>query len=714
MMSRKPLHRGALILFVFLLIVVGLAIRLGGSRTANDAVGLVSTTDAPTASAPTDVLPIGDSRPEAGTTVIHPVPIHEPNDEANAVNFSVLVLGRVVDRSGQPVSGARVELHPDPTRGEGAVRDTPVLTQTVTGTGGSFDLGGLVASEAYLLRVEHGDYQVTFFRPVHVLDPSSLHPIVVLDGGTTLTGTVRSEEGTALGAATVTVFQSSDQWPPTALRLERTATTLSDGSFSIPHIAAGVKRVVASKAGYASEVVENHRCLGLPAEAPVKLVLAFSTVIKGHVVDGTRGGPLAGVPIGARVAAVWSPPPGPSEKGETPAFGPRAVPAGSIPRIDPTVAMTMPGPNGAPEVRYAYPEFLRNRAWFDLSTVSRADGTFEFIGVRQADYVLFISDESFSQGTEWAVRAGEENVTLSVASGMLLAGRVIDDETGTAVTPFVIGVGASPEAGLVPTDRRRQVDAPDGRFQVSAPRSAPAYLHIWANGFAGAVSGPFVPGGADRNETIVIAVQRGATLTGLVKDANGIGVAGATVALVDAVPEGGGADAGILFMARRTFGPLAGYRNVTDAAGRFTIVAAPAGRLAVQVQHPEFAETVGPPFVCSGRGAETLSDVTVKRGSSLEGAVLGLQGHTGQLIVRGLWPSAPVRSIAVAPDGKFSCRGLAAGPYQLISMRDGRSDPALFLAQTTSGPKIELHEGEARSGLVLGEEPAAAPARSKE
>ncbi len=641
-------------------------------------------------------------------------PFHDGVAPSSPNGGSASVTGSVITSDGQPVPGAEVEIQRDPTRGDGPAVDGPALARTTTDFAGRFTLGGIVASEAYLLRVEHERFQVGVFRPVHTQVPASLHPTIVLEDGGTLSGVVRSQEGTPLGSARVAIYSSSEQVPPVGLRFERAVDTNPDGSFRIGHLAAGPKRVVTQKLGYATEVVEGFRFSAAPDERALEITLAFGSTIKGRVVDATRGTPLANVPLSARIAGPSTASQGLGKDGTPMAAAPKARAAGSNPRIDPTVAMVTVDASGTRSVQFAYPQWLRDRAWFDLSVTSDADGTFEFVGVHDGDYVLAVADESYSQGTEWLVHAGDDDVTIDVAPGLILAGRIVDEETGAAVSPAVVAVGGSPEAGLVPAEKRHQIDDGDGRFQLSAPRTSVSYIHVWASGFAPFVSGPYLPNGPDRVDSIVVALRRGATIDGAVKDSAGRGLAGVSVSLVDPLPDATGIDDSLRFLARRSMGALAACHAVTDAQGMFKITGVPAGRMAIKTEHPEFAEMVGAPFVCGGRGTERIADVVLARGARLDGVVRGLQGHTAHLLVRGMTPGSPVRTIELAPNGVFQCAGLPAGTYQLITMRDGRSDPAQFLAQTNAAPKIELHEGEIRGDLALGEEPVAAPERPKD
>ncbi len=620
--------------------------------------------------------------------------------------------GRVIDTSGVPIEGALVAIHADPTRGRGTPAETTALTETISNEDGRFTFDGILWSQVYALRVEHDGFRIKRVRPIHVDDPASLNQTVTLQRGADLTGTVRSDDHTPLADVDVSVFESiGPSARPTPL-FERHVRTARDGTFRIPAITPGVKRLVAEKAGFATEIVEEHRFGGAADEPPVEIILSHGETVCGRVIDAIAGGGLAGIRIGLRMRGPWAPPSGVTKPDAGTPASSRAVPAGSCERIDPHVVMSSVGADDGAALVSRFPDAIRSRALFDLFTVSGENGAFRFTGLCRAEYVAFIADDTASQGTEWIVHAGETDVTLDIAPGGTVAGRVIDADSGSPVTGFAIAASCAAESGFVTGDKRRQLTSRDGRFLLRTAVGAAVNVFVWANGFTDGYAGPFEIRPNTALADVTIAMHRAARVHGLVTGPRGETVRGAIVTLVDPFPA---VESGMIrFMTRRSLGALAGLTTLTDDTGNFTLCGVPAGEFALRIRHAEFAESETPSFVCSGRGDHQVQDTTLHRGAALEGKVLGMEGTTTHVIVRGMWPNAPIRELDGAAGTTLRCTGLPAGTYQILTSTGQTPDPATFLKQARTVPTIELRDGETTTGLFFGEAPPQeAPPRSK-
>jgi hypothetical protein len=140
-----------------------------------------------------------------------------------------------------------------------------------------------------------------------------------------------------------------------------------------------------------------------------------------------------------------------------------------------------------------------------------------------------------------------------------------------------------------------------------------------------------------------------ARIVGIVRDAEGLPVAGAVVrtAAADAVDD---PLATLAAAGKRTIGPFA----TTDAFGRFVVPHAPTGEVRLSVVAPsgEFGPAMSEPFAVGATGDAAAPAIRLPRA-----ATLSVEGCSGELTLLGEGPPIAVATL----DGRATIRGLAGG-----------------------------------------------------
>lgn len=252
--------------------------------------------------------------------------------------------------------------------------------------------------------------------------------------------------------------------------------------------------------------------------------------------------------------------------------------------------------------------------------------------------------------------SGETTVSIVLATGRTLSGRVTDAETGAPVANARIGFGWDAE--------RVVATAADGTFKLRGlVEKGDETVTVRAEGYAAERA---IPGARD---VVDFALRRGFAVTGRVVGADGAPVAGALVAAVASPSENSGAAC-----------LSTGFATSADD-GRFciadldralrhvlTVTASRSGRLCVAIPAPE-----------PGAAAD-LGDVTLPAARSIEGCVLDAASK----------PAADVRVIASGPLGgdtgpplwrtderltddlgRFRIGDLAPGRYLVVAAPEG-------------------------------------------
>jgi protocatechuate 3,4-dioxygenase beta subunit/uncharacterized GH25 family protein len=302
-------------------------------------------------------------------------------------------------------------------------------------------------------------------------------------------------------------------------------------------------------------------------------------------------------------------------------------------------------------------------------------GTFQ-VGARKGNLV--------GVGRQLSIGAARHvgDVEVIVEAGVVVSGRVVTAE-GRAVA------GARVEAFKEepPFDRIAWALADgDGRYRLEGLLPGRFVLAASAERHAPTRRNVVVAADADG---VDLTLPDGARVDGTVLGADGRPVAGARVSLV--------------IRGRPMSGFGVGRTAVSDAAGRFTFEALPAGQLDVQAEHAEAGiVTHGPAALAAGE-TKTVS-LTLATAASIDGVVRFDDGRPAAGVrVRGA-PRVPGASqpltVTTGEDGTFHLAPLKAGQFMVAASRSG--EPAVTDSEDRPDLKIvSLAAGEGRTGLSL-------------
>jgi thiol-disulfide isomerase/thioredoxin len=371
--------------------------------------------------------------------------------------------GRVVDEQGKPISGAKLEFS---GRGTGS--------GTVTGADGRWSRRMRADLADFQIRLDHADFIGFEFDlrqptpPVHALRDGSA--IQVMKRGFRVSGAVRDSTGAPVGNALVLAGESysTTPGPPSEPIEDSTATrTARDGTFSIGGIPAGLRHLLVLAEDFAPARVPVTMSENLK---PIDIVLDRGRVVTGRIVD-EAGNPISDVRVGAER---W----------------------------------TLPNAYAQPIARFA---------------VSGADGRFTLPAMpRQGSIEGFANGRRKRLSISFTIFPGSDDVgDVPLYPNPIVAGKVIDDETGTPITKFTVNEGYLDADGRFHPGRDEVVNSGRGEFErtinwmiINTDREIPFAVKVSAIGYRAAMTPTVTPG--RKFEPVVIRLKRAAPIVGSV------------------------------------------------------------------------------------------------------------------------------------------------------------------------------------------------------
>lgn len=420
------------------------------------------------------------------------------------------IRGKVVDQAGNPVAGIEVQAWQrlDPSRPRG--RQT--WARGTTDSEGRFELGGLLAGQ-FDVSVVGGRAKPRMPTTVTLKGDQDLADVrIELPAAGEVRGTVLDERGRPIARTTVSLSGGPQPF----------VTMVSDdGSFQIPHVAAGTYEVLA-----AGPWGELRQLDPGPSSEPVKVEAGRITSVK--LVVEASAGTISGSVREADGGAVDD------------AFVESIRESGDEEPTEPAM-------RGAP-----WGDF------FGAPNLTEADGRFTLRGLPAAKYTIRAYRKGGGEGFVEHVEPGSDIVVTLGATGRL---------AGTVRVPG----GAPPdEFSLEVVDTATGFRRRDTFFRTGGAWSVPELpagryrIQVHA-GSATAQSEASVREGADTTD-VEIELTPKVSVQGSVIDATGAAIAGVQVFLRSAQ----GGPSNLLDEARR---------YVTDASGRFELTDAPTGEV---------------------------------------------------------------------------------------------------------------------------------------
>jgi Carboxypeptidase regulatory-like domain len=703
-------------------------------------------------------------KPVTPTSEAPPVPINAKPIEAGSIkptSFNdtgmlpqdVGIGGFVQNEGGVKIEGATCELFEDTAAIKDRTQEGELRGKQVTTAEGMFifEAHTLSLAERYVLKVSHPMY-MTERKAIDLKKPDTLN--VVLRLGTAMQGTVRTMAGQPIANATVMVFDMNQGALDPNGSVENFVMTDATGQYTIPHLAAGMKKVQASAQGFASVERSAIQIEQGKALAGIDFALNDGAGISGQVV-ATDGTPVIGAYVTARplaIGKIQSPDAPPHDAREIQARREREVQMRASNTAPPPAAepadvtgTEAPAPAPPPPVRGADEEVakaerkmrtaelkesvvqqiqkdreaLKDAASFKkmtaptqpagqtvLSVRTLPDGTFTVPGTEFGTYMVSVNGAGYIPPPQQTVSSPSTGILFTLAPNAHIMGTVIDDETRKPLGYFTLGLTQQPDEVLIPAHTKKAFGPPkfrDGTFDYIDVKPGRYWLIADAPGYAGGRSEEITVTQGEKKTGIEIRVVRGATIKGRVLDAKGGPVVGATVQPEPASLSGNGGAAG-MFLSVMMQNMRRDIREAkTDSEGKYSLPNMLSGSYTIKVTHPEYGPQNTSAFSVGTSGEVNQPDIVMSRGASVRGRVKLADGTPD---TKAMVQVAPVggtpnfsghRSAYTDADGRFEVTGLAVGQYRVIvAQRNGQPDLGTLFTNLKNPNTFALSEGEVK------------------
>ena len=352
--------------------------------------------------------------------------------------------------------------------------------------------------------------------------------------------------------------------------------------------------------------------------------------------------------------------------------------------------------------------------WPGRSVKVRLDGSFEVVRVPAGVYELAAMSEA-RPGPALASRvlAGlpvgphpPPPVLLTLEPGQRLSG-VVQEEGGGPVPGALLSLGS----GSVSVMRQRVVSDAQGRFVFPPLASGPYNLGVWSRGFLPVVSQSVA---LPTEQPLVLALSRGATLTGRVVDEGGAPLQGVGLRAVYRAGPGGPAvgELGVLpgpvppippaaAASTPSFAPVGGAAT-SDAGGDYRLSGLQPGELQVVASYAGYVETRSRWIKLQGAGARSVPPLALPASALLSGRIvdgrgLGIAAARVTVSARGDW----TRTVFSDRLGDYGVDGVR-GPVEVEVSRRGYLPRSVRL-RVRGGQDRQLDVAlETAEGLVSG------------
>ena len=583
-----------------------------------------------------------------------------PAGPAFALVPSAVVDGAVVDAEDRPVSGAQVQVLPQPDGRPSMARLAEAARPVRTDARGLFRFR--VASRMlHEIRAEHEGFAPASVK-IPELEPRKARRDVriVLERGRTAFGRVVDTRDQPVAGARVRLQPVAEEDEPGIFTMGSfeggsgfEGTTDATGRFEIGRLRAGRFDLIARAQGFAPMAV---RGVAVQGKAASRVDLGTVVLPPGLTVEGT-------------------------------VVDPQGRP------IEEAVVSAQPGSFMAART------FLLERGEEPLKT--GPDGRFALQGLREGTRIEIQAwKEGYLEGSAGGVDIPAPGpVRIVLEPGVRIAGRVVSEDGKPIAGARVVTFSGEGGTGMMGTRGLRggmgHADE-QGRFELTGVEpgklvlraSAPGYLVGEARVEAAAGQAP---------EEVRIVLRTGAVVTGKVVGPDGAPVAGAEVRVVQGSRED-------MFFA---FGE-AGTRS--DGEGIYRLAGIAEGRRSIAATHQDFQRAVRELDV---RAGENRLDLRLGRGFPVSGRVVDsgsrpVADARVSLDEPGFgFDSDDTQLAASGADGSFQFPSVAPGTYTLRARKDGYApaelpEPLQVAVAPVSGLELRLATGGTIRGRIKG------------
>ena len=588
---------------------------------------------------------------------VHVADAHHQSDYLLRLTDGATVSGRVYDLdTGAGIPGAKLLLSAD------------LLNRTTTtDSSGRYKFAGIPAGDALLFVDDVSGYiapRADAMRNLSATPSQTVNMDFGLTKGIAVSGLVVDQDANPVPEAVVSAIAHGG-----GPHLD--TSTDAQGRFQIAGLSKpGEVWIEASKAGYAAARLDTE----VPAEGlhDVTLTLGTAASIGGIVVD-EKSLPVAGAAVSAfpvdRTKPINS-----GDSDTTGAFVVGELQAGTY-----RMHVTRPGARGsinAPvlaEVALAEGEHKTGvrlvldlsggviagrvtnskdkpvagahiRGWGQrtgpLETTTNADGRYEFTGVKDEPIQFDVRHNAYTEGS-FSATPGDQHADVVLLGKGAIEGQVVDARTRAPIRSFRARAYTSANwhfrhSGL------HAFDHPEGRFRLDGISAEDAQVAAEAEGYARTTVSVGTVNENEIIEGVIVALERAATVRGVVLDPVGNAVSGARLYLNE-LPESRSGDDGQL--AR------------TDIAGRFEVASLPPGHNTLIASHHMHA----PGYTRTNVQSEETADVEIvlQEAGTLRGVVTS-NGTPARAQIFANFDYAQFNEFA-GEDGTFTIHGIAPG-----------------------------------------------------
>src|SRR5450830_1553212 len=628
----------------------------------------------------------------------------------------------VSDRADKPAGGLTVSAVPWETPGDEARRvmkggeaQKPIAS-AVTGADGSFVLA--VPSQpgrekTFRVRVEGAGVVPVLFEDVYDAAETEDLGEHTLPRGQRLTGFAVDASGKPLAGAEVSLEAGVAGGDDLAFRVvTRKVVTGEDGKFQFDEASALGNRITIEKANLAPTLQTGLNAGAIPRPIAVVAGDPVGGVVLGAGQKGVGGAPVRLESVKATTRWV-----------ETDADGRFTIPHAPDGRGSIVVDAGDAGWGHKPDVKLplgegksltitlALPASLDGKLVDDKTgrLVPRAkvfarasgfarlvrsgpDGMYHLKGIPPQTYRLAVDEARYVPWVkpDLALAPGEaKRLDIAVTLGASIAGKVVD-ENGAPVASArgtLMRGGENALQGIrrilrIGTETTAFRTRSEGTFKASrlTPGESQRLFVSHADFERATLAGLSLPSGGTVGD-MAIVMRRGATISGIVKDANGQPIADVEVQVDPSVSFRAGAG-GVVANFARLGGPSTRPRTKTGADGTFQIKGMSVGEYALQIQKPGFANERVDPVKVTEKGADPVA-VTLGPGASIAGIVRrksgeGAEGYFVRVGAGGRGAGGgggPLggtgTDLPTGPDGLFVLDGLKPGQVYDLSVFGG-------------------------------------------
>ncbi|MBI4556299.1 MAG: carboxypeptidase regulatory-like domain-containing protein [Candidatus Hydrogenedentes bacterium] len=547
----------------------------------------------------------------------------ESGQETSGVDFALAkgltVSGRVVDVAGNPIAGAQVRARSV----SAGSRDSEAAR---TGLDGVFEIGGLSATNQLYVSAEKEGLAAAPVGPTTLTDAPLTDIVITLSKAGTVAGTVVDNNGRPLAGVHVHAYSRNPMSSHFAIPSSQTDAS---GNFLVRGLFADTYGIgLRSPASRGPSMREEHARVDVgPGQDVTGVRIQFEPTeglnLAGRVTD-TSGQPVSRATVQAQ---------GGGSSG--PSFG---------------------------------------------TAQSDADGRYRITGLTDGVFNVALQHPKYSRAQAENIESGREDVDFVLVGRGNIAGQVVDAQSGQPIAQFdVFHIAEQYGRQIQPWMYERFVSMhnPDGSFNLNDLETGDGVVVARAPGYS-VMSEPVTVTPGETLSGVVVRLQRGRTVEGIVANSQGLPVAGAML-FVDRLPDEW----------QRERSALA--RSGAD--GSFRVDAPPPDVTQIVAWHPNYAPGSAPVgdaplqiVLSSGgtvEGVVTLDGepvvgqtVNVGSGTNRESVSHGQTDATGAYRVTGVAPGEVEVFVSItnfAQGGRDSCN-----LKQLALVENDRTTPVDF------------------------------------